>query len=163
MDIDVANHYPADVQAVFAAMSDAGFLIERAEALGHVPVEVLECDAGDDGWRIVVRRRVPLTVPRFAQKILTPHAMTTQTEVWQQSDTGHRGEFDVKAAGIPGRVKGTMTLEPDAAGAVHQISAKVTAEVPVIGGKIAKLLADDTLRVIAAEYEFGDAYFRDGA
>jgi hypothetical protein len=144
---------------VFAAMSDPGFLTERAEALGHTPIEVLECEAGSDGWRVVVRRRVPLTVPRFARKILTPHATTTQTEDWEESDDGYRGRFEVRAAGIPGLVKGTMALESESTGAVHHITAEVTADVPVIGNKIAQLLGDDTLRVIADEHQFGVVYF----
>jgi hypothetical protein len=159
MKIDAANPYPADVEAVAAAMGDPGFLTARAEALGHTPVEILESEARDDGWRIVIRRRVPLTVPRFARKVLTPRAIATQTEDWRRSEHGYRGEFEVKAAGIPGHVAGTATLEPDGMGTVHRISAEVTADVPVIGAKIAKLLADDTLLVIRSEHEFGVAHF----
>lgn len=161
MQIEIANEYPAAVAAVYRAFADPDFLEARSEALGHTPVEVLECELSDVDLRVVFRRRVPLTVPRFARKVLTPHAVVTQTEHWTVDAEGPGGSFEARAAGIPGYVEGTMELRSRNGECVHLIHGRVIVDLPVIGGRIAALLAADTERVIAAEHEYGVAHIGD--
>ena len=159
MYIEIANEYPALPAAVYDAFGDPDFLVRRSEDVGHVPVEVLACEPVQEGMRVVLRRRVPLTVPRFARKVLTPHAVVTQAERWQVDAAGYHGTFEARAVGIPGHVEGSMELRASDGGCVHLIHGRVLVDLPVIGGKIAGLLAADTGKVLALEHDFGVSYF----
>jgi hypothetical protein len=143
------------VDAVFVALVDAEAVTAKYESAGHTDVCVVRREEGDDGsLTLVTTRVVPLELPGFAKKVLSPKQSVTQTDVWSAPDgTGRRtGTFRVEAKGAPVQVHGTLALAPDGSTAcTNTIDVVVECKVPLIGGKIADLVAGDTRRALEHE------------
>jgi hypothetical protein len=148
-----AYQYPAG--EVFAALTDFEAVKSKYEAIGHSEVLLVRRDQGDDGSvTMVTTRVVPLELPGFAKKVLSPRQHVTQTDVWSGADgKGRRsGTFAVEAKGTPVRLQGTLQLVPRGAkGCTNTTEVTVECNVPLIGGKIADLVANDTRRALDHE------------
>jgi hypothetical protein len=93
-------------------------------------------------------------LPGFAKKVLSPKQHVTQTDVWSGADSKGRrsGTFAVQAKGAPVRLQGTLQLVPRGAkGCTNTTEVTVECNVPLIGGKIADLVANDTRRALDHE------------
>ena len=148
-----AYQYPA--AEVFAALTDFEAVKSKYEAIGQSEVQLVRRDQGDDGSvTMVTTRVVPLELPGFAKKVLSPKQHVTQTDVWSGADRkGQRsGTFAVEAKGAPVRLKGTLQLVPRGAkGCTNTTEVTVECRVPLIGGKIADLVANATRRALDHE------------
>ena len=148
-----AYQHPAD--EVFAALTDFEAVKSKYEAIGQSGVQLVRCERGDDGLvTLVTTRVVPLELPGFAKKVLSPKQHVTQTDVWSAADRKGRrdGTFAVEAKGAPVRLHGTLRLVPRGAkGCTNTIDVTVECGVPLIGGKIADLVANDTRRALDHE------------
>jgi hypothetical protein len=128
---------------------------EKYEALGQDHVELISRDEEDDGGiTLVTRRVVPLELPGFAKRVLSPRQSVTQTDKWSAPDMAgvRTGTFAVAAKGTPVQVHGTMRLAPSGARrCTNTTDVTVECKVPLIGGKIASFVAGDTQRAVDHE------------
>jgi hypothetical protein len=151
MDLRTEHPYDAEPAAVFRMLTDPEFLRAKLTALGHRDIEVLEC-APD---RVVTRRTVPLDVPGFLRKVVNPANTVTQTDEWGPDRDGVReGTWQVDAKGVPVALSGTMRLVPTDGGAVETIEGRAKASLPLVGGRLEKFIADNTLHTLAREHAF---------
>ena len=154
--------HPAD--QVFAALTDFEAVKSKYEALGQSEVQLVRRDEGDDGSvTIVTTRVVPLELPGFAKKVLSPKQHVTQTDVWSAVDgKGRRtGTFAVEAKGTPVRLHGTLQLAPRGArGCTNTTDVEIECKVPLIGGKITDIVADDTRRALDHEQTWMSEHLR---
>jgi hypothetical protein len=155
VDFDVTHTYQRPADEVFAVLTDFDCVREKYEALGHSDVELIALDEHDGGGlTFVTRRVVPLELPGFAKKVLSPRQSVTQTDVWSAPDTkGVRtGTFEVAGKGTPVQVRGTMRLAPRGKNRCdNATNVTVGCKLPLIGGKIAGLVAGDTKRAVDHE------------
>ena len=91
-----AYQHPAD--EVFAALTDFEAVKSKYEAMGQSDVRLVRRDQGDDGSvTMVTTRVVPLDMPGFAKKVLSPKqhvtfacARSSRSEGVHQHHRGHR-------------------------------------------------------------------------
>jgi hypothetical protein len=155
MQFNAIHKYQHAADEVFAALTDFEAVKSKYEAVGQSEVQLVRRDQGDDGsLTLVTTRVVPLELPGFARKVLSPKQLVTQTDVWSAPDgSGRRtGTFVVEAKGTPVRVQGTLELAPHGSnGCTNTTEVTVECKVPLIGGKIADLVANDTRRALDHE------------
>jgi len=153
----VTHHYDASADEVLALLTDFETVRAKYEALGHSDVELVERTKDGSAVRIVTKRVVPMDVPGFAKKILSPKNRVVQTDAWGAPDEkgARSGTFTVDAKGVPVKVTGRLRLTPSPeGGSVNEIDANVECKVPLIGGKIADLVGADTRKAIDHELTF---------
>lgn len=155
MQLSATHTYQHPVEAVFDALTDFEAMKAKYEALGQSDVELVRRDEADDGSVTVVTRRVvPLDLPGFAKKVLSPRQSVTQTDEWTAPDaTGARdGTFTVEAKGSPVTIRGTLRLVPTGArSCTNTTHVTIECKVPLIGGKIAEFVAGDTRKAVDHE------------
>lgn len=155
MELSATHTYEHPIAEVFAMLTDFEAIRAKYEALGQTDVALVRRDERDDGSVTVVTRRVvPLDVPGFAKKVLSPRQSVTQTDEWSPPDAqgGRDGTFTVEAKGSPVKIRGTLHLAPTgASGCTNTTHVTIECKVPLIGGKIAEFVAGDTRRAIAHE------------
>jgi hypothetical protein len=156
MQFNAVHTYPHTADEVFAALTDFEAVKSKYEAIGQSEVQLVRRDEGDDGSiTLVTTRVVPLELPGFAKKVLSPKQHVTQTDVWSAPDgSGERtGTFAVEAKGTPVQVRGTLRLAPRGSkGCTNTTDVTVECKVPLIGGKITDLVASDTRRALDHEH-----------
>ena len=155
MEFSVTHTYPRSAAAVFKVLTDFDSVRDKYEGLGHGDVELISRDEDEDGGvTIVTRRVVPLELPGFARRVLSPRQSVTQTDTWSAADgDGVRtGTFAAVAKGTPVQVRGTMYLAPGSARrCTNVIDVTVECKIPLIGGKIAGFVAGDTRKAVDHE------------
>jgi hypothetical protein len=164
MELSAIDTYPHTADVVFAALTDFEAVRSKYEAIGQSDVQLVRHEQGDDGSvTLVTSRVVPLELPGFAKKVLSPKQQVTQTDVWSAPDPsgGRTGTFAVEAKGTPVRVHGTLRLAPDGSdGCTNTTVVTVECPVPLIGGKIADLVANDTRRALEHEHTWLSEHLR---
>lgn len=156
MQFTAIHTYQHGADEVFAALTDFEAVTSKYEAIGQSEVRLVRRDQDDDGSvTLITTRVVPLELPGFAKKVLSPKQHVTQTDVWSAPDSSGRrtGTFVVEAKGTPVRVQGTLQLAPSGSGGcTNTTEVTVECKVPLIGGKITDLVAADTRRALDHEH-----------
>jgi hypothetical protein len=159
METTESFSYPADVESVFQLMGDEEFLKEKCSSLGQRDFTITAREESEGGRRLSTTRVVDSTIPSFAKRILGATNTLVQTEEWSAPEGGVRtGRWTVVISGSPVRMGGTMRLEPQGEHCVHHIEVKVTASVPLIGGKIADFAGRQALDMLHKDNRFGEEW-----
>lgn len=161
MKVASTHQYAAPPDVVFAMMTTPEVLTEKYTALGHHDVHILEHT--DDGGEVSVRSRrsVPMEVPGFAKKFLSPTNSVEQRDHWQPpaADGSRTGTWEVQAKGVPVSAGGALRLAPGAGRTTTvEITGEVKCSVPLLGGKLATFVGGDVQRTLDAEEQFNDGW-----
>jgi hypothetical protein len=76
------------------------------------------------------------------------------TQVWR----GHEASYEIETPGKPTQVRGTATISPNGTGSTLTYDLDVKAKVPLIGGKLEKLVVDLTTEGLDTEQTVGAAW-----
>lgn len=161
MKVSSTHTYAAPPDAVFTMMTDPDVLTAKYTTLGHRDVRVSEHIVEEGAVTIGSRRRVPMEVPGFARRFLSPMNAVEQRDRWEAPDADYSrtGTWHVKASGVPVEAGGTLRITPGPKRTtVVEINGEVTSSVPIVGGKLAGFVAGDVQRTLTAEEEYNDSY-----
>jgi hypothetical protein len=145
------HRYPAPPERVQEVLTDQEYLQAKLHAVGGPRVELVSWEQDMRGVTFVLHQAVPNdAMPPFIRAMLPGELTIRRTETW----SGSEGHVHAEVDGAPGTITGVMRLEPDPAGCV--LDAQLTAEVPVplIGGKVEKIVTDSIAKLMDTEYQF---------
>jgi len=142
---------PAEVRAM---LNDPLFWDEVAAATGALS-STATIGAEGATTRIVVDQEQRVTrVPSFAKKFVGDSTRAITTQVWR----GDEASYEVEAPGKPTSIKGTATLAENGAGSTLTYDLDVKASVPLVGGKLEKLVVELTTEGFQKEQAVGAAW-----
>ena len=150
--------YDADPAAVFEMLADPAFREAACAAQGVIKAEVT-LDRHGNGFSLTIDQLQKTDdLPSFARTFAGDSTRAIQREEWEDS-TG--GTLRIDAPGKPSEVKGTITLRPEGSGTREIVELDLRIKVPLIGGKLEKLLAGKITAGMDAEHEVGIAYLKE--
>lgn len=136
MTIDSSTTYPAVPAAVFALLTDEGFLTDRAAALGAEPLGVTVARDGT-GTDTTVRLTAPTAgIPTVFARFVGSSVTVAERTAWVPADDGgHVAELDVRAEvfGRTVRVIGERRLTPVGGGTRSTVTGNAEVDAPLIG------------------------------
>ncbi|MDQ3761640.1 MAG: DUF2505 domain-containing protein [Actinomycetota bacterium] len=145
------HRYPEPPERMREVLTDPAYLREKLRAVGGPRAELVSREQDERGVTVVLRQAVPQdALPSFLRSVLPGDLTIRRTETWTSSG----GRVHAVVDGAPGTITGVMRFEPDPAGCV--LGAQLTAEVglPLIGGKVEKIITDNVATLMEAEYRF---------
>lgn len=144
--------YDAAPEAVYAMLADPTFREQVCDAQ-RVLEKTVTITADGPGMTVSVDQKQPADgIPSFAKKFVGDQIHILQKETWSgPSDAA----LEVSIPGKPGHLHGTVTLRPDGSGTVEKVSGEVKVHIPIVGGKIEKLIAEMLGRALDAENRVG--------
>ena len=147
--------YDATPDQVFAMLADPAFRAKVCDAQGVVSHEI-ELTPQGEGF-LLVNDQVQDTagLPAIAKKITGETTRAVVTETWT-SATG--GTVEVTAPGKPTKATGTVRLEARGATTAEVVELEVKVKVPVVGGKLEALMADNIKQGLEDEQTVGTAW-----
>lgn len=148
-------HYDAPPAQVFEMLADPAFREAACEAQDVISADV-QLDRQGEGFSLVIdmlQRTDDL--PGFARTFAGESTQAVQRETWTDT-TG--GDLRIEAPGKPTSMNGTIRLEPDGAGTREVVELEIKVKVPLIGGKLEKLMSDKVTAGMDAEHRAGTAY-----
>lgn len=143
--------YDASPDAVAAMLADVAF---REEVLARQ--HVLRGSASVEGDTVVVEQvQSAASLPSFARKLVGDEIVIVQTERW---DTPTNADLHLTIPGKPGDITGDVTLSPAGTGTVEVVELTVKVSIPLVGGKIEKLVADMIEKALTKEHQVGQEW-----
>jgi hypothetical protein len=158
LDYRSTSSHPAD--EVYAAMVDPEYLHARLAEIGGPGADLLEHDADADGARYVVRHGLDAKdLPSVVRSMLPGTLVIERTEAWRRQQAGgYAGDVTVTIEGTPASAVGGMRLQDINGGSELAIRATVTVNVPLIGGKIETVVAEQVQALLAAEAAYTEKW-----
>ena len=140
------QRYDQAPDAVLARYTDPEFLKRKYAELGRQDIKVLEHRKTADSAhvRIAYSDAADMDLPDFARRLVPDRAHVVQTVDWNLRRRS--GRISVDARGSPVTVEGQMQLRQQGGGSAVSIEWKVSCSVPLIGGKLEKLLVEGLKR-----------------
>jgi hypothetical protein len=145
--------HPAD--KVFATMTDPEYLRARLRELGGPGSDLLEHEADAEHARYRLRQGLSeKDLPPIVGKVVSGDLAIERTETLNRSGDGYTGDVAVQIKGAPASASGTMRLTPADGGTAFEVHADVSVSVPLIGGKIEEIVADQVRKLLNEETAF---------
>lgn len=136
---------------VYSALVDRAFLEERLRVLGGKSAALVEHSVS--GTEVTVRFRQGVDanrLPGAVKAILKGDLIVEREERWSgQSSTGR-----ATISGVPGEIRSRTVLSDRDGGCELVTTAEVRVSIPLVGGKLEGVIAEQVGKLLAAESEF---------
>lgn len=140
--------YAAGPEAVHAMLTDPAF---REESLERQ--HVLRGSAKAEGEQMTIEQvQSASSLPSFARKLVGDEIVILQQEWWTSPTDA---DVHVTIPGKPGEMSGTIRLTPDGEGTREVVEMTIRVGIPLVAGKIEKLVADMLGKALDKEHETG--------
>lgn len=156
MQIELEHPYEASLEQVLGTFFSKDHILEKNARLGSRNVCVPELARDDLSAKLVIEREVTssLEVPGMLASFHREWNRVRQEEHWfRKSDTEWHCEFRVHIESVPAKIKGMMKLSGSETQCTNQIMLSVRCDVPLLGKKVARFLAEDCHAKIEREYQ----------
>ncbi|WP_164477804.1 DUF2505 domain-containing protein [Nocardioides pantholopis] len=147
--------YDAPAGAVLAMLSDPAFREEVCErmAVTRATVRVEETDAETT---VTVEQEQPSEgLPSFATALVGESIPIVRVERWTDPT---RADVEVTIPGKPGEMVGTATLTESGGTTTERVELEIRVRIPLVAGRIEKLVAEMLLKALRTENETGRDY-----
>jgi hypothetical protein len=154
--IDYRSPLAFPAEKVFATMTDPEYLRARLHELGGPGSQLLEHEAAPEAARYRLKQGLSESdLPPIVGKVMNGDLSIERTETLRRTEPGrYAGDVDVRIVNAPASAMGTMTLADADDGSEFGVHADVTVRVPLLGGKIEEIVAEQVRRLLAAETAF---------
>jgi uncharacterized protein YndB with AHSA1/START domain len=150
--------YDATPAEVFAMLADPAFR-EAACAAQDVISAAVRLDRKGDGFTLVIDQLQRTDdLPGFARTFAGDSTQAIQRETWTGTSGG---DLEIEAPGKPTRVVGTIRLEADGTGTTEVVELEIKVKVPLIGGKLEKLMAEKVKHGMDLEHQVGRTWLKE--
>lgn len=161
MDLHRETTYAADPAAVFAMLTNEGFIRYRAKAAHAVRYDVTVEPRGA-GARTTTRQSLPADVPDFVRRLVGEHIELDEVIDWGPPgpDNSRSGELRLTVTNAPVAMRGTIQLVPESGGSATRqiVDAELKASVPLIGRKIEEAAAPAVVAGLDGMEEIGRSW-----
>jgi len=144
--------YDAGIDRVYAMLADPAFREAACAAQSVISAEVSLERTGAGFSLVVDQLQRTDDLPSFARTFAGESTRAVQREEWADA-TG--GTLRIEAPGKPSDIVGTITLVPEGSGTREIVELELKVKVPLVGGKLEKLLAERVRAGMDAEHGVG--------
>ncbi len=150
--------YDAPRDRVFAMLADPDFRQQACEAMKVISADV-QLERDGDGFTLVIDQlQNTKDLPAFARTFAGESTQAIQRETWRTSTTG---DLSIESPGKPTSASGTIRLEPDGAGTTEVVELEIKVKVPLIGGKLERLMAEKVAAGMDVEHSVGVIWLKE--
>jgi hypothetical protein len=144
--------FAAPVDTVYSTLVDEAFLTARLRDIGGKGAALLNHETSENGAVYRLRQGVDAKhLPSAVRSILSGDLVVEREERWQGREFTGRATI----SGVPAEIRSRGRLTDSAA---LVINAEVKVGIPLIGGKIEKVVAEQVTKLLAAEAEYAEKW-----
>jgi hypothetical protein len=142
--------YEAAVAEVRAMLTDAAFREQATMTMGAASVEV----SVDEGSVRIDMHSHPDHVPAFMRPLVGETVHAVHSEQW----SGDEAVFTITTGHVPAGLRGRRALVPDGDGCLDTFDGEAHARIPLVGGRIERLIAARLKEGWDVEHDVGVAW-----
>lgn len=146
--------YAAPVPAVLAMLQDAAFWDQVAAATGARESRTTVERIGDVVEVVTDQQQDVVGVPSFAKRFVGDSTQAIVRQTWRGEEAG----YVVDSPGKPISISGSATVTATGTGSLLTYDLEVKAGVPLVGGKLERLVCDLTTEGLEKEHAVGAAW-----
>jgi hypothetical protein len=153
--------YDAPPDEVYAMLASAAFRRQACAAMEVISADVRVDPApgGGEGFTLVIDQlQNTRDLPAFARTFAGESTQAIQREVWLSKESG---SLSIESPGRPAAASGTIRLEPSGTGTTEIVELEIKVKVPLIGGKLEKLMADKVMAGMDTEHGVGVIWLKE--
>jgi len=151
--------FPTPVTTVYPTLVDEAFLTARLREIGGKGAALLDHTRTGDKVAFTLRQGVAADrLPGAVRSILGGDLVVEREERWQPDGERYAAVTRVSISGVPGDIRGQSRLGDHGGGSVLVVRAEVRVNIPLVGGKLEKVVADQVSKLLAAEAEFAEKW-----
>lgn len=155
MEVRDTHSYAQDVDTLFKHFCDAEQVQTKHDALGARNINLVKFESTDSTLNVIIEREVPADVPRAMRKFLGEWNHIKQVENWSGTPgEGYHCDISIEINGVPVTIVGTMELAPEGAGCSNTVNLNISCGIPLVGKKLAELVASQSKTSMREEYEY---------
>jgi hypothetical protein len=147
--------YDAAAAAVGAMLDDPAYRDEVIEAQGSLRGTASFEQDGDTVVVVVDQVQPADGIPGFAKKFVGDEINIVQCEEWTSDSYA---DLHVTIPGKPGQMVGSITITDDGGTTTETVDVEITVNIPLVGGKIEKLIGDLLRKALRAEEQVARDY-----
>lgn len=149
--IEHRAEYDAPAETVRGVLVDPDYLRARLAELGGKDAELVSHEVTPDGARLVLRQGVPVEfLPTVVRRFTGDDLVLDRTERWN----GLHADIEVTVRGLPGSITGSQDLTDDGPGSRLALRGETRVPVPMVGGRIEGVVAEQVTELMGFESEF---------
>jgi Protein of unknown function (DUF2505) len=151
-------------ERVLAAMTDAEYLRQRLAEIGGERSALVSHTIDGGTSKAVMRQGIDARhLPGVVQRIAPGGVLIERTEIWQLAgEAPFSGTITATVDGMPGTLRATSGLRAvNTEQSELSISGSVRVSIPLVGGKVEEVIADQLGRLIDAEAQFTNRWLSD--
>jgi hypothetical protein len=142
---------PHSAEKVFGALVDETYLRDRLAEIGGTNAGLVTFTTTETRTSYQLRQGVPAEhLPSMAKSLLGGDLVIQRVENW----AALAGTVEVTINGVPGRLDGAFTLTDNGSGSKLTLTGEVKVSIPLMGGKLEKLIAEQVAVLLDKESEF---------
>ena len=140
---------------VYATLVDRAYLEERLRSLGGKGAAIVEYSGSGDEVSFRLRQGLDAEkLPGAVRAILKGDLVVERAERWTLDGGTHVATGNATISGVPGEIKNRSRVEAAGEGSALVVTAEVKVSIPLIGGKLEGVIAEQVGKLLAAESEF---------
>jgi hypothetical protein len=103
--------------------------------------------------RLRISRKMPANPPATLKRIVPATNEVSHTEDWATDGDGFSAAIAVEIRGVPVKIVGSKSLQPEKGGSSVHWSFDITSGIPLLGGIIASFAGDELKKNLEDEYK----------
>jgi Protein of unknown function (DUF2505) len=156
------SNFTATACVLYETLVDKAFLTARLRDIGGKNAALLEHTRDGDTTTFRMRQGVDAAqLPGAIRKILNGDLVVQRMERWRPEDGRFAGASTVRIDGVPGDIAARSRVAGEDTRAHLVISAQVKVSIPLIGGKLETVVAEQVGKLLAAEAEYIEKWLGD--
>lgn len=158
--IEHSASYSGTPVAVHGAFVDPDYWQARVSAVGGPGARLEGIDVANGGVEVRLMQAIAEEhLPSIVKRVKSGDLLVERTEIWGalDSDTA-AGSFTAAVTGTPIRMRGTHTLSGDGTTCTVRTTGVAQVAVPLIGGKIEQIIADNLTALLGLEQHFTEQW-----
>lgn len=147
--------FAASPDTVYSTLVDEAFLTARLRDVGGKNSALLDRRTRDDGVDIAFRQGVEgRLLPGAVRSILSGDLVVEREERWRGREAAGRATVN----GVPAEIRYLTTVTAKGDGTDLLVSAEVRVSIPLLGGKIETMVAEQVTKLLASEAEYAEKW-----
>jgi hypothetical protein len=137
---------------VIMMYTDKDYFLSKYKNLGAENIEILDASFEGSKFSINIKRGLPadVPVPSFAKKFFGGTMTLVQRDTWDAASKV--GRLDIEFKGLPIDASCDMKLVDEGDGAALLMAWNINVKIPLIGGKLEKLLMEDMSKKVELDH-----------
>ena len=152
MKVHVKHTLKTDVAAALKLCTELKSQEEIYAQLGGTDVKIKR-DGRSPNVKLKVSRKEVANPPAAIRKLVPSTNEVSHTEDWAADGDGYSADIAIDIEGVPVKISGTKSLQPEKGGCRVEWNFDVTSGIPLLGGIIASFAGSEVEQKLEKEFK----------